>query len=211
MKNNYVINIGRQLGSGGREIGKMLADKRNLSYYDRELLNLAAQESGLSKEFFEQADEQTNYHISGGIFGMRFPFSPDSVSNNGVLSNESLFQIQSEMVHRLAEKESCLFVGRCTDYILRDFPRCINVFVSADKADRIKRVMDNYHITETKAVTLMEKIDKKRAEFYNYYSLRTWGAAKTYHLCINSSMLGVEGTVELINDFADKKLTLVPR
>jgi cytidylate kinase len=203
---NYVINIGRELGSGGRAIGKILAEKRSLKYYDKELINIAAQKSGLSKEFFEKADENADHNVGGGIFGLRFPFYPTDIMNNNVLNNENLFKIQSDVVKELVENDSCLFVGRCTDYILRDNPNCVNVFITADKNDRITQIIENYEISAEKAEELMIRTDKKRAAFYNYYSLKTWGAAKSYHLCINSSTLGIEKTVEFIDHYIDLKL-----
>ena len=203
---NYVINIGRELGSGGRVIGKILAERRKISYYDKELLAVAAKESGLSKEFFEKADEITNNNVGKGLFGFRFPFYPSDMNDNNPLCNNSLFKIQSDIVRELAQKQSCLFVGRCTDYILRDFPRCVNVFVSATKEDRINSIMKNYQLSVEKAEEMIQKVDKKRSEFYNYYSMHTWGAAKTYHLCINSSVLGIERTADFIDEFVKLKL-----
>ena len=125
MKDNFVINLGRQLGSGGREIGEKLAKELNIAFYDKELINLASKESGLCREFFEQADEKASKTILGGLFGSRFPFLTEGAyPYNSYLSNDSLFKIQSDVIRELAEKQSCLFVGRCADYILRDHPRC---------------------------------------------------------------------------------------
>ena len=121
MNNKYVINIGRQLGSGGREIGAKLAAQLHIDFYDKELINIASKESGLCKEFFEKADEKTSQSIVGGLLGMRFPFINDgSIPNNNCLSNDALFKIQSDVIRELAEKKSCLFVGRCADYILKN-------------------------------------------------------------------------------------------
>lgn len=207
MNEKFVINIGRQLGSGGREIGEKLAAELNISYYDKELIELASQESGLCKEFFEKADEKASQGLIGGLFGMRFPFVTEgAMPYSNCLSNDALFKIQSDVIRKLAEEKSCLFVGRCADYILRDNPRCVNVFISASLEDRIERVMSRRHITREDAEALIEKVDKKRASYYNYYSYNTWGAATTYHLCIDSSVLGVEGTVEFIREFALRKV-----
>lgn len=207
MNEKFVINIGRQLGSGGREIGEKLATELNISYYDKELIELASQESGLCKEFFEKADEKASQGLIGGLFGMRFPFVTEgAMPYSNCLSNDALFKIQSDVIRKLAEEKSCLFVGRCADYILRDNPRCVNVFISASLEDRIERVMSRRYITREDAEALIEKVDKKRASYYNYYSYNTWGAAATYHLCIDSSVLGVEGTVEFIKSFAIQRL-----
>ncbi|MEG1684835.1 MAG: cytidylate kinase-like family protein [Bacteroides sp.] len=209
MNKNYVINIGRQLGSGGKEIGEKLATELGISFYDKELINLASDESGLCKELFEKADEKASQSIVGGLFGMRFPFISDgSIPYGNCLSNDSLFKIQSDVIRRLAEQKSCLFVGRCADYILRDNPRCVNIFISASLSDRMQRIRHIHHLSEEKAEELIEKTDKKRASYYNYYSYKTWGAAATYHLCIDSSVLGVDETVAFIKTFIIKKLRL---
>ena len=125
MKEHYVINLGRQLGSGGKEIGEKLAKALNIAFYDKELIQLASDESGLCKEFFEKADERTQRTMLGGLFSGRFPFiSEGTIPYGSFLNNDSLFKIQSDVIRQLAENQSCLFVGRCADYILRDHPRC---------------------------------------------------------------------------------------
>ena len=210
MNEKYVINIGRQLGSGGKEIGEKLAERLQIDFYDKELINLASEESGLCKEFFEKADEKASQGIIGGLFGMRFPFiSEGAMPGTNCLSNDALFKVQSDVIRRLASEKSCLFVGRCADYILREHTRCVNVFISASKKDRISRLCRMHDISEETAEAMIEKADKKRSEYYNYYSYKTWGAAATYHLCIDSSSLGVEGTVEFVKEFVVKKLKLV--
>jgi cytidylate kinase len=209
MNQYYIINIGRQFGSGGRKIGEKLARKMNFSFYDKELINLASKESGLGKEFFEKADEKSRFGILGGFFGLRTGISSDEFVNN-YLNNESLFQIQSNIIRELAEKQSCVFVGRCADYILREYPFCINVFITADTNDRIERVAQRQHIDKEKIVDLLEKTDKRRAEYYNFYTNKTWGAAKSYHICINSSVLGVDETVEAIIRFTKHKFGQIP-
>lgn len=209
MNEHYVINLGRQLGSGGKEIGEKLAKELGIAFYDKELINLASKESGLCKEFFEKADEKASQSLLGGLFGSRFPFITEGAyPYNSYLSNDSLFKIQSDVIRQLAEQQSCLFVGRCADYILRDHPRCCNVFVSASPEARIERLMRLHHITAEKAEELMEKADKKRSTYYNYYSYKTWGAAATYHLCIDSSALGIERTIDFIEAFVKQKLHL---
>lgn len=209
MNKKYVINIGRQLGSGGRKIGEKLSHELGISFYDKELINLASKESGLCREFFEKADEKTSQSIIGGLFGMRFPFIGDgSIPYGNFLSNDALFKIQSDVIRELAKKESCIFVGRCADYILREHPRCINVFISAKLEDRIERICKQYDLSEEKAEELIEKTDKRRASYYNYYSFKTWGMASTYHLCIDSSVLGINDTAEFIKSFVTQKLSI---
>lgn len=209
MNGNYVINIGRQLGSGGKEIGEKLAARLGIDFYDKELINLASEESGLCKEFFEKADEKASQGIIGGLFGMRFPFiSEGAIPCANCLSNDALFKIQSDVIRHLAAEKSCVFVGRCADYILRDHSRCANIFISSSREDRITRLCRIHQISEEAAEEKMNRADKKRSEYYNYYSYKTWGAAATYDLCINSSILGIDDTVRFIEGFVSRKLNI---
>ena len=205
MNETFVINIGRQLGSGGRQIGEKLSAEFGIGFYDKELIQLASKESGLGKEFFEKADEKSSFSFIGGLLGLRTNINNEVYVNN-YLCNETFFKIQSDVIRELAGKDSCVFVGRCADYILRDNPRCINVFITADTEDRIKRVAQTYQLSLDKAQELIVKTDKKRAEYYNYYSNKVWGAAGSYHLCINSSVLGMDQTVTFITQFIKQRL-----
>ncbi len=206
---NYIVNVGRQLGSGGHEIAEKLAARLNIAFYDKELIRLASEESGLCTEFFEKADEKASQSALSNFWGMRFPFIGDgAVASKNCLSNDALFKIQSDVIRRIAEEQSALFVGRCADYILRDHPRCINIFISSSMAERVKRLCAIHHISEEKAEEWIEKADSKRADYYNYYTFKQWGAAASYHLCMDSSQLGVEGTVEFIEGFVRRKLML---
>ncbi len=210
MNEKYVINIGRELGSGGKEIGEKLAKELGISFYDKELLQIASQESGLCTEVFEKADEEASQGKIGGLFSIRFPFINEGALSytNNFLSNDALFKIQSDVIRQLADEKSCLFVGRCADYILRNNPRCVNVFVASCMENRIERVKNTFHVSGEKAEELIEKTDKRRAAYYNYYSYKTWGSAASYHLCIDSSILGIDGTIEFIKMFTVKKLNL---
>ncbi len=210
MNDKYVINIGRQLGSGGKEIGEKLAARLGIGFYDKELINLASEESGLCREFFERADEKASQSLVSGFFGMRFPFVSDgSIPYGNCLSNDALFKVQSDVIRRLADEHSCLFLGRCADYILREHPRAVNVFISASLDDRVRRLCTHLNISVEEAKGFIQKGDKRRAEYYNYYSYKTWGAASTYHLCIDSSVLGVDATVDFIETFVRQKLNLL--
>lgn len=204
----FIINIGRSLGSGGRAIGHILSNELNMAYYDREILLLAAKERGFCPEIFERSDEKNNFLRT---LGNIIPFigGSDTFYRNE-LSNENLFRIQSEAISKAAAEQSCVFIGRCADYVLRNHPRCVNVFITADMADRVERVCKMSECKEEKALELIEKADRQRAEFYNFYSSGTWGAAATYHLCINSSVLGIEATAAFIKDFVLKKLGIQP-
>ena len=200
----FVINIGRSLGSGGRAIGRLLQKELNIAYYDREILNLAAKESGLCAEVFEHADEKNRFLRT---LGNMIPFIGGSESfYPGELSEENLFRIQADAIRKAAADHSCIFIGRGADYVLRDLPRCVNVFVTADMKDRIRAVCQHENVNEQKARERIEQVDKERARFYNFFTSGTWGAAATYDLCINSSILGMEGSADFIKQFALKKL-----
>ena len=206
MEEKYVITIGRQLGSGGKLIGEKLAARLKISCYDKELIQIASKESGLCKDFFEQADEKTGFSFSG-LFGLSSYGGGDFFANN-YLCSESLFKIQSDVIQKLAGEQSCIFVGRCADYILRDHPRHLNVFITADIEDRIRRVAEGRNLPEDKIKTMIDQADKKRAGYYNYYSNKVWGMANSYDLCINSSAFGIEETVSCILHFAQRKFNI---
>ena len=194
----YFITIGRQLGSGGKRIGKQLSEHLNIPCYDRELIMLASRESGLGKEFFEEFDEKSSYSFWGKYLGFHSGFMGYDEVN--YLCNENLFKIQSDVIRELAEKESGIFIGRCADYILRNFPHCLKVFVSADSKDRVKQVMKDEKLSEKDAQVRIERCDKQRSSYYNYYSNKVWGMASSYDLCFNSSFLSIEEMAGIIEE-----------
>lgn len=200
MEKKIVVTIGRQFGSGGRHIGKQLAEQLGIAYYDKELINLASKESGICGEFFEKADERTSGSLLKAL-AMGFSMNNAIFQSNDYLSNESLFRIQSDVIRKVAAEGSCVLVGRCADYILRDYPHCINIFVSASMDDRIRRAMEYNQLSEKDAEEFIRKADKSRASYYNYYTDKTWGAAESYDLCINTSVYGIDRTVEFIRSF----------
>ena len=199
-----IINIGRQLGSGGLVIAKMLAEDLGCNFYDKELLNLAARESGFSEKFFEQNDEKKGFFRS--LFHMHAPFVSDSNFYNNKLSQESLFQFQSDAIRKAASEHSCVFVGRCADYVLRDFDNTVSVFITSDLDERISRVCERHKCTEDEAKKIIESKESTRSSYYNYYTGKEWGHSSSYDLCINSSILGMEGTEEFVKEFINKKL-----
>ena len=203
-----IITIGRQLGSGGLEIGRLLAERLNLAFYDKELLTEAARHSGICPECFQQVDEQAKRTFGGvGIFGMRFPFVGDgNTSYNSMISGDNLFLIQSETIVKLAENEQgAVFVGRCADYVLRHRNDVVSVFITANETDRVKRLCDRRGCTEAEARDMMKKVDKQRSAYYDYYASREWGVASSYDICLNSSLLGIEGTVDAIINIVRRK------
>jgi cytidylate kinase len=207
MTDKFVITIGRQLGSGGREIGQKLSARLGIAFYDKELIRIASKESGLKEEFFERVDEQKHFSLFPGLFGIRSSVTDDFFSNY-YLSNETLFKIQSDVIRRLAEERSCIFVGRCADYVLKERHDCLNLFINANTDDRIRRIAVSHKITEEKAREIIEKTDKGRSAYYNYFSAKTWGAAESYHLCINSSLMGIDSTVDLFCRVAEERFGL---
>ena len=195
-----IITIGRQFGSGGSEIGKKLADNLNIKYYDKELIQLAAKESGICPELFEKADEKT----SGGLlqaFAMGFSMNGALYQPNDYFTDATLFQVQSDVIRKIAAERSCVIVGRCADYILKDDPHCTSVFIHSSEEDRIQRITGKNPVTEKEALEQMRKTDITRASYYNYYTDKTWGAAMSYHLCLNSSVIGTDHCVRLIEEF----------
>ena len=202
---HIIINVGRQLGSGGHDIGRMLAQEFGATYYDKELLNLAAQESGFSKEFFERNDERKGFLRSF----LHLPYAIGSSSTNFYQNNfsqEGLFKFQSDAIRKAAQEGSCVFLGRCADYVLRDFNDVVNVFITASLDFRIENVATKQGIAREEAMKLIENGERERANYYNYFTGKQWGHATSYDLCIDSSAIGTAETVRIISDFVRKKL-----
>lgn len=195
--NNFVISIGRQPGSGGKEIAEKLAERLNIKVYDKTLLEAAARESGIDTEVFEKADEQEADSIFGSIFSIHGSIS-DYIPGNNYMGGNKLFEIQSEAIRNIADNESCIIVGRCAEYVLRDHPAMISIFITADNEERIRRAMEQNGLEYNKAVEFIEKSDKRRRSYHDYYAATNWGEARCYDLCINSSRMGIEGTVEVL-------------
>ena len=191
---NLIISVGRQLGSGGCEIAKMLSEEFQANYYDKELINLAAERSGFNPRIFEKQDESqsTMRSLLNFAMGRHVNYYTNSISQ------ESLFKIQSDAIEKAAESDSCVFVGRCADYILREKPHLFSVFITANDEDRVKTVAERLMCDAETASRYIEKKEAERASYYNYYTSKTWGASQSYDLCINSSMLGITATARLI-------------
>lgn len=200
---NIIINIGRQIGSGGHIIAKQLAKEFNCKLYDREILNLAAKESGFNEKFFEQNDEQKGFFKS--FFHIHVPLMGDNNFYNNDFSQEGLYKFQSDAIHKAAEEGSCVFVGRTADYILRDMPNTISIFITANIDQRIQRVCKRLNVDRATARKLITNKEESRASYYNYYSGKKWGHSESYDLCINSSILGLEETESFIADFIRKR------
>jgi cytidylate kinase len=201
---NIILSIGRQFGSGGGEVGKKLANELNIAYYDKELLSIAARDSGLCPEIFEKADEQESNRLS---YAFSLGFSPLGmyIPYDDILSNEKLFLLQSETIRSLAAKESCVIIGRCSDYILRDNPSCVSFFIHNTFDNRVKHIAEREKVSETRAKELIAKVDKSRAAYYNYYTNKLWGVASSYNFSLDVSILGTDGTVAFLKDFIRRK------
>ena len=207
MDKKIIINIGRQLGAGGLEIGRMLAQEFHAKYYDRELLNLAAEESGFSAEFFKRNDERKGFLRSF----LSLPYGNGVGSTNFYQNNfsqESLFKFQSDAIRKAADEGSCVFLGRCADYVLRDFDNVVNVFITASMWYRVEQILAKQNVTPQEAKQIILQAEGKRASYYNYYTGKKWGHAESYDLCVDSSVLGMVETEKLIADFVRKKFGL---
>lgn len=198
-----IITIGRQFGSGGRSVARILSRHYGIPVYDKKLITLAAEQSGMAEQFFKQADERVSCAFLHFLFGGRGATSHPA---ENPLSNDALFKVQSDVIRDIASRESCIILGRCADYILRDEPALISIFFTADTADRLQRYADHDCISCEAVRPILEKSDRKRSSYYNYYAQRTWGAAENYHLCVNTSRLGIEGTAQLIIDYIDRRM-----
>lgn len=201
MNNKFIITIGRQFGSGGREIGEALAKKLNIPYYDKELISMAAKESGIDAEVFDHVDERaTNsllYSLSMGLYNFG-----NSFNNSADLPvNDRLYILQHQIIKRLADEGSCVIVGRCADYILKDRDNCVNIFIHANMNYRKERAIKIHEVKPNKAEQVINKTDKVRANYYGFYSGQKWGLAQNYDLCIDSSKLTTDQAVALIESY----------
>ena len=201
MAKRIIVTIGREFGSGGREIGKKLADSLGIAFYDKELLEVAARESGICKELFESNDEKPTNSL---LYSLSVnPYSLSSmVGVQNIPIPQKLFLAQFDAIQKIARQHDCVIVGRCADYALRDEPDCINVFIHAPLAYRVGRVKQLYELSSNEAKDLIVKTDKKRAAYYNSLSDKRWGEIQSYHLTLDSSVLGCDNAVELIKQFA---------
>ena len=194
---NKIITIGRQFGSGGREVGQKLAEKLGIPFYDKELLKIAARDSGICEELFENFDEKpTNSFLYTLVMD---PYSLGFGTSGELPLNHKVFLAAFDTIKSIAEKDgTCVFVGRCADYALRDYSNVVNAFIYADIDDRIKRIAKKYELTDAKAKDLIRKEDKSRASYYNYYTSKRWGEMKGYDICLNSSQFGIDNCVDML-------------
>ncbi len=200
---NIIINIGRQFGSGGGFVAKSISSRLGIPYYDNELISKAAEESGFSKDLFNFRDEKASLFSMSTFFeSWRFGQPQNYMNDN------TLFSIQSQVIREIAEKGDAIIIGRCSDYILRDL-ECLDVFITAPLEYRIARVAERENLSEKEAEELIRRKDKTRQTYYNYFTFGSWGSADNYDICIDSSLLGIEGTAEAVIDFG-RKTGIIP-
>lgn len=198
-----VITIGRQFGSAGREIGKRIAEHFDIPFYDKELLSRAAKESGYCEEMIKNHDERPTNSFLYNLVMDTYSFGYNASSFVDMPISHKVFLAQFDAIKAIADEGPCVIVGRCADYALADYDNALHIFIYGEEEDKIARIMERYEMPEPKAKELMAKKDKQRQSYYNYYSSKKWGRADSYDLCINSSVLGVEGTVKLILQYIE--------
>ena len=203
---NTIITIGRQFGSGGKEIAELIAKTLDIPMYDKEMLAVAAKDSGICRELFESHDEKPTNSFLYSLVMDTYSMGYTTSGYMDMPINHKIFLAQFDTIKQLADQESCVIVGRCADYALADYPKVVSVFITASDEDRIASLKKLYNVEEAKAKDIMVKTDKKRASYYNYYSSKKWGDTRSYDLCINRSAVGVDGAVKMIRAFAETKL-----
>ena len=202
---NTIITIGRQFGSGGREIGEMVADHFGIKCYDKELLSRAAKESGFCEEMIQNHDERPTNSFLYNLVMDTYSFGYNSSSFVDMPISHKVFLAQFDTIKKIASEGPCVIVGRCADYALSEFDNVLNLFIYGDEEAKIRRIKERFDDVKSddKARDMMNKKDKQRQSYYNYYSSKKWGRADSYDLCINSSKLGIEGTVKFIIQYVE--------
>lgn len=202
---NTIITIGRQYGSGGREIGQKVAASLGIQCYDKELLDRAAKESGMCQEIFENHDEKPTNSFLYSLVMDTYSVGYSANAFGEMPINHKVFLAQFNAIKKIADEGPCVMVGRCADYALADYPNCVSIFITGNMDAKIKRITRLYDLTDAKAKDIIIKTDKRRSSYYNYYSNKKWGDASSYDLCVNSSILGTDGTAKLIEEFVALK------
>ena len=200
MEKNVIITILRQFGSNGREIARKLAEYLDISYYNKQILEKIAVNMGVCADFFkdQKQDENGLFTIeSKGLLGLR------NITELSV--NTQIYDMASDFIQKISQREDAVIVGRCADYALEDNPYAVSVFIKASLDERVQRIKRIYELNDSKAADLIQKTDKRRASYYNYYSSKKWGEAKSYNLCIDSGLVGIDGAIDMILKFIELK------
>ena len=198
MKTNTIITIGRQYGSGGKEIGHFVAEAFGIKLYDKEMLARAAKESGICEELFETHDEKPTNSFLYSLVMDTYSMGYAGNTYTEMPINHKVFLAQFDAIKKLASEGPCVMVGRCADYALSEYKDCFSVFVHADTDWRINRLSQKHNKTAKEAKDMINKTDKSRSSYYNYYTNKKWGAASSYNLCVDSSKLGIDGAAKAI-------------
>lgn len=203
----YVITVGRTFGSGGRELGRLIADRLGIAFYDKQLLVKAAEKAGMSPEFFERNDERAPKFLSG-LFSFSLGFNPMAIyAGPSSISSDSIYQAQCDFIHDLAATGPCVIVGRSADYVLRDIDNVVNIFVHAPMKNCVERILRRADsLSADEARSLAERTNKIRAAFYNFYTDKRWGAASSYNLTVDSSLMPLDSTADFIIDYLYRRL-----
>ena len=197
-----VITIARSYGSGGKTLGKLLADKMGINCYDREIIRMASDSSGINEELFGRVDEKLKKSPLFGIVRSN-PYKGNGVippESSNFVSDDNLFNYQAQVIKELAEKESCIIIGRCADYVLKDNPNVIRLYLYAPLADCVKRVMAQNSITEKETIKKIETIDKYRSDYYKYYTGKEWNDARNYDFCLNTTSMSYEKLIQVVEN-----------
>ena len=202
MKNPLIITIGREYGSGGREIGKALAEKLGISFYDKQIISLAAEKSGLSPEFITNNEQRVRSGFMQNLAASA-AYQSGFFSSQYLPLSETIFISQAQVIRDIAAKESAVIVGRCADYVLAGRQNTINVFIHAPKEARVQRIMALYHLDEAAALKAIATSDKERGNHYFRYTDLKWGKAQNYDISINSALMGIEKTAEMLISLAN--------
>lgn len=204
-KTSTIITIGRQFGSAGREIGYKVADDLGIKLYDKEMLDRASKESGICQELFETHDEKPTNSFLYSLVMDTYSLGYSSGSYTDMPINHKVFLAQFDAIKKIADEGPCILVGRCADYALEEYDNVLTLFIHACMEARIRRIARIYDLTDAKAKDMIIKTDKKRSSYYNYYSNKKWASADSYHMCLDSSVLGINGTAEAIKKLVELK------
>lgn len=204
MTDGIIVTVSREAYCGGDELAKMLADKAGFKFYDREIISLASQKSGIHEEHFESVEKKpTNsilYSVVMGMYSSRGAY----VKLDDVLTDDKIYKVQADIIRDMAAQGNCVFVGRCSDYILRNNEKCFNIFLRGDLNDRVKRAMDEQNTSEAEAKKIVSRADKKRRSYYNYYTNREWGNINNYDIALNLSKISEKDAVDVILNYLEK-------
>ena len=204
MTDGIIVTVSREAYCDGDELAKMLADKAGFKFYDREIISLASQKSGIHEEHFESVEKKpTNsilYSVVMGMYSSRGAY----VKLDDVLTDDKIYKVQADIIRDMAAQGNCVFVGRCSDYILRNNEKCFNIFLRGDLNDRVKRAMDEQNTSEAEAKKIVSRADKKRRSYYNYYTNREWGNINNYDIALNLSKISEKDAVDVILNYLEK-------